>query len=321
MKCQSISASRMKTWKECEMKYYLDYHLGLPQEKKWATENGTLCHEVYEKIALAKTKGKKSKMLRVWMDFLLHAYRKTRKVTGRYGDIEEIPPLWTLSPKALVREKDCEACPYFSENACWVTGKDVDKFDGCPKEEFEDSVWLIEKVLDDPDLNPHNRKVLAAEQVFQLKLDDGAGGEIKVNGVIDLVEEFDKDTIEITDYKTGKWIQSYSDCLLDPQLLIYYAAIRELYPQYKNIFITIHYIRRRVMSFTFNPEDDQMIRERIVKVYHEINDNEFPQRRCDRNNGLVKFDWVCSGICHPETCQREFEKMVKNGGIENEKEE
>jgi hypothetical protein len=314
MKCKSLSASRDKSYEWCEFKYYLEYHLGIPQNKKFASEQGTFCHEIYEKLAKAHQKGiKRPKILKRWINLLVKAYRKKRKVTNRFGKEEIIPALWTLSPKALHREKTCDSCSYFTDGKCWVTGKDIKKFRGCPKDEFDDSIWLIEKVLNNETrLNPLNKKVLDVEKWFSLEIPSG-GEIIRVNGLIDLVTELDHESIEIEDYKTGKWIQTYSDCLKDIQLLIYYLAVRELYPQYKYIFVTIHYIRRKSLTFAFGPEDEKKTRQKIIKRYYEIVNNQFPQRRCDRPNGFVSFDYVCKYMCDAKTCQKKYEEMVKQG--------
>jgi len=319
MKCKSISASRDKSYEMCEFKYYLDYHLGIPQAKKFAAEQGTFCHEIYEKLAQESKKGvKKPKLLKGWVNLLLQAYRKDREVTNRFGAKEIIPALWTLSSKALEREKFCDTCSYFADGQCWVTGKDVTEFEGCPKDEFDDSAWLIEKVLNDESkLNPLNKKILEIEYKFSLKIPTHAE-TITVNGVIDLVAKIDKESIEIEDYKTGRYIQSYSDCLQDIQLLIYNLAARELFPEYKYIFVTIHYLRRKTLTFVFGPEDEEQTKQRIISRYFEIKNNTFPRRRCDKPNGFVNFDYVCKYMCNMKACQIEHEKMISHGEMTNE---
>lgn len=323
MKCTGLSASRDKTYGMCEFKYYLGYHLGIQEEKKFPTEQGTFCHEIYEILALQVLEGQKNpKILKEWFGLLLNAYRNTRKVKNRFGYEEEIPPLWTLSKKALERDKTCESCKYFADGNCWVAGKKIDQFEGCPRDEFDDSVKLIEQVIYNPGpLNPLNKTLIAAEDVFQLQLEDGAGEIVKVNGIIDLVTELDSESIEIEDYKTGKWTQTWLECQEDIQFLIYFVAARAKYPQYKNVFVTAHYLKRRSgrsPTMAFSDKDEAETRQRIVRRYHEIRNNKFPVRRCDRANGFVKFDWVCEYLCDPEACQREYEKVIKVGHIENE---
>lgn len=317
MDCNSLSASSTSCYnKQCHFKYYLDKHLRLPQPKKWATEQGTFCHSIFEELAKQMQAGGEITIRKGWKKLLLDAYRKEREIKNKFGEKERIPPLWVLSPKAIARQKDCDHCRWFKDNKCLVVGKKVEKFPGCPIEEFEDSIWLIKKVMDDnSQLNPINKKILQTEQQFTLHVDDGTGENIKVTGFIDLVNEVDDDTIEISDYKTGKHIQSYAECLEDPQPLFYHLAARELYPQYTNIFITIWYLQRRMMTFAFGPDDEIKARKMIIETYHKIKNDVFPRRRCDRSNGMVHFDYLCQGICSPKDCQREFNTMIEQGHI------
>jgi hypothetical protein len=319
MKCNSLSASRDKSHNICEFKYYLDYHLCIEQQKKFATEQGSFCHDIYELLGKAKKKGiSRPKILKRWIDMLTNAYNKSRKIVNRVGNEEVIPALWTLSKKALERNKKCDTCPYFNDGTCWVTGKDISKFEGCPKNEFDESQWLIEKVLEDEsELNPINKKILDVEKSFEIKIPTGRKDEIAVvRGFIDLVIELDKSTIEIVDYKTGR-DQSYSECLEDPQLLYYHYAVRQLYPQYKHVFVTLWYIKHRMMTVAFGPEDEEKTKQRIIRKFITIRETQWPRRRCDRYNGLVWFDWRCNCFCNPTLCQKEYEEMIKIGKMKN----
>lgn len=316
MDCNSLSASSTKCWEDCHFKYYLEKVLRIPQEKKWATENGTFCHSIFEQLAQQLKEGKEPEVRKNWKRQLIEAYRSTRTIKNKFGAEEQIPPLWELSAKALERQQTCDSCRWFKKNKCFIVGKKPEDFKGCPVEEFESSIWMIEKVLeDDSILNPLNKKILDTERGFKILVDDGAGTQIPVTGFIDLVVELDEESIEINDYKTGKWVQSYKECLEDPQLLYYHLAARELYPNKKHVFITLWYLQRRMMTFAFTPEDDERTKQRVIKTYHEIKNNQFPERRCDRPNGFVKFDWKCTSLCTPTTCQREYEKMIKDGCV------
>jgi len=324
MKCNSLSSSRIKCYDMCEFKYMLDYHLALEQKKKWASENGTFCHEIYENLADELKTGKGNpQTYETWFRQTVEAYRHTRTITNRFGKEEEIPPLWTLSEKALKREKHCDDCKYYGDGNCFVVGKKIDSFQGCPYDEFETSLWLIERVLEDKgslDLRKR-RKIIDTERAFRCKIDDGTGGEITINGVIDLICEVDKETIEIEDYKTGNFTQNPLESRRDMQFLIYHMAAREQYPQYKWIFVTVHWLKRRSgrsPTFCFSDKDVQETKRKLIVDYHNIRNNEFPLRRCDRSNGKVEFDYVCKYMCDPDTCQKEWEKMIEKGGIEED---
>lgn len=322
MKCNSMSASRYKCYGYCEFMYYLTYELGIQQKKKWATENGSFCHEIYEELANAVKEGRKPKIKRLWVRELVEAYRNERTIENKFGAEEKIPPLWTLSPKALEREKRCDKCPYFSAGKCWVTGKKIEDFEGCPRDEFDMSVWLIERVLEDKGrLNPQNKKIIGVEDKFDLEIKINDEHTIKMRGFLDVVSELDDETIEIEDYKTGKFTQNYRSCLEDPQFLIYYMAGRQMYPRYKWIFITPHWLQRKSgasPTLAFGPDDEARVRQMLIDRYLEIVHNDFPQRRCDRSNGFVNFDWLCKAFCDPKTCQVEWENFIADGATVDE---
>ena len=315
MKCTGLSASSYQTSSWCEFKYYLEQHLGIRGAAGFPAELGTLCHDLFEQIAQSTKDGKSSDVVVNWMRLLLQAFREERVITNKFGAKETIPPLWTLSKKILEREKMCESCPYFVENKCWVTGKDISTFEGCPKWEFGDAAWLIERIIDTPEYNPENQRIIDVERWFNLPIEYG-GSTVNIRGFIDLVTENNKKIIEICDYKTGA-IKYYKECGKDMQLRMYHLAARQLYPDYEHIFVKMHYLKyKRPFVFAFGPEDEEETRRQLINRYEEIVANEFPTRRCDRNNGFVSFDFVCKYMCDMETCQEKFEQMIKKGEIE-----
>jgi len=302
MKIHSISASKIKTYKLCHFKYYLEYHLALDTGVSFAAEQGSMVHIILEKFGEAKRDGIEHPTIEsTWYDEVLYAYRE-----------EE---LWKLSDKALNRDKACDSCGYYKDGNCFVAGKSIDKFAGCPKNEFDDAIWLVEKVINDKSLqNPLNKTVLDVEQWFDIKIQDG-DETIPVIGLIDIVTELDKDTIEIVDYKSGNYTQSYKECIKDPQLLIYHLATRRSYKDYKNILITIYYLRKKPLTLAFSPQDEKATENALKKYWYEIKADNSPKRRCDRMDGSIEFDHVCKYMCNPEMCKVQHKIFMENGGI------
>ena len=302
MKIHTLSASKIKTFKQCEFKYYIEYHLALDTGTTFAAEQGSMIHVVFEKFGEAKRDGIDHPTIEsTWYDEVLYAYRE-----------EE---LWKLSEKALVREKTCDGCGHFNSGDCQIAGKPIDTFAGCPKDEFADAIWLIEKVINDKTLqSPLNKKVVQVEQWFELEIDDN-GEKIPVVGLMDIVTELDNDTIEVVDYKSGNYTQSYNECLKDPQLLIYHFAARRSYKNYRNILVTIYYLRKKPMTLAFSPADERATENALKKYWTLIKSNESPRRRCDKMNGRVEFDHVCRYMCDPELCEKTYAEFVKNGCI------
>ena len=303
MKCDKLSASKIKTNKMCEFKYYLTYHLGIDLGTSFAAEQGSMVHVIFEKFGEAKRDGIKNPDIETkWYEYILYAYQKEG--------------IWLLSDKALYREKACEGCQFHGiDNVCQLTNTDVSLFAGCPKDEFLDSIKLVEKIINDPGPNnPLNKEIIDVEQKFDLIIEDG-NEKIPVNGIIDVVTKHSFDSIEIIDYKTGKHMMSYNECLKDPQLLIYNLAVNSQYKDYKNFFITINYLRANPITLCYEKEDLTKTTNSLIKNWYLIKGNQTPKRRCDRNDGTVVFDHICKYMCKPEICETHYKEFIDNGGI------
>lgn len=301
MKIIRLSASSIKTYISCPFKFYMEYHLALDSGTSFAAEQGSLVHLVFEKFGEAKRDGIENPPIEsTWYDEILYAYKEEG--------------LWKLSSKALQREKDCNNCQHYSNGNCLIAGKPVDQFDGCPKDEFEEAIWLAETVINDDSVSaPLNKKVISVEEKFEHVIPFN-GEDIVVVGFMDLVTELTEDAVEITDYKTGKFQMKDAECRSDPQLLIYHLVARSKYSKYKNVFITIHYLRSGPKTFAFGPKDEAGTTEAIKRYWKAIKEDESPKRRCDKGGETEKWDHVCKYMCNIELCKKNFLDMQKNGG-------
>lgn len=280
----------------CEFKFALEYHWGLQMPKGFAAEQGSLIHSVFEDFGRAIKAGKPRPTN--WLDKVLAAYRGG---------------LWKLSKKAPDRPKDCENCEHCVKGSCFITGQDITKFQGCPRDEFAECLELIHKVIDDKGPNnPLNKKIIDIENRFNITVGEE---NVPVNGIIDVVTEHDAETVEIWDYKTGSFQMSYDECKTDPQLLMYHLAARNIYPQYKNILVTIFYLQDKPMTFAFSEKDERGTVMALVHYWHRIHNNVCPSRRCDRKDGTVNFDWKCKAMCSPELCAKQYKKFVEEGSV------
>lgn len=295
MKLFKESASKIKSFKMCEFKYALEYHFGLQMAKNFAAEQGSLIHSVFETFGKAIKSGQPRPTN--WLDIVIKSYHDG---------------LWKLSKKAPDRAKDCENCEHYNKGSCFIVGQDITKFKGCPRDEFAECLKLIEGVIyDKSPNNPLNKKIIDVENRFNITVGDE---NIPVNGIIDVVTEQDADTIEIWDYKTGSFQMSYDECKTDPQLLMYHLAGRKIYPQYKNILVTIFYLQDKPMTFAFSEKDERGTTMALVHYWHKIRNNICPRRRCDRQDGTVNFDWKCKAMCSPELCGQQYKKFIADGG-------
>jgi len=303
MKMESISASRIKSYIMCPFKYYMDHHIKEPQKKGFGAEQGSLCHEIFEEVGRArKNKIENPIILEQWIEVVLAAYRGQEAI-------------WKLSPKALSRNKTCIDCDYHRDGLCRITNESVDKFEGCPKNEFEEAMKMIEMVIyDESPNNPLNKKIIGVEDKFVMYIQDG-DDMIPVVGILDIATELDADTVEIYDYKTGNFTQTYAECKKDPQLLIYNLSARRKMPQYKNAIITIWYLKKSPISLSFSAKDEIGTENAIKHYWRTIRNDVSPVRRCDRRDGTVNFDYKCKYMCNPEACKRHHAELIKLGGI------
>jgi hypothetical protein len=304
MKLYSLSASKIKTYKDCAFKFYLNYHLGLDLGTSFAADQGSMVHVILQKFGEANKLGIEDPPVKSkWYDYILHAYREEG--------------IWKLSEKALNRPKACDSCPYHlaQNNSCFVNNSAIESFKGCPKDEFEDAIWLVQRIINDETLqNPLNKKIIDVEERFEIDIMDGEE-VIPIVGYMDVVAELDKETIEVVDYKTGKHTMSYNECLTDPQLLIYHLAARRGYRGYQNIFITINYLRKKPVTLAFGQKDEDGTENAIKKYWYKIKSDESPRRRCDRLDGSVHFDHVCKYLCNIELCKKHHKEFLNNGGV------
>lgn len=302
MKVFSLSASKIKSLKLCEFKFYLEYHLFLSTGTSFAAEQGNMVHVIFERMGQDVRDGvalKNSYIFNNWREEVMHAYREEG--------------LWTLSPKVKTNEKPCKGCEFNMDGLCDIAGKPIDEFEGCPKPEYQDALWLVERVMNDKEVMwPLDQKIIDVENRFKLKIPDG-NEEITVNGIIDVVTELDNDTIDVVDYKSGNYIQSYNQCVKDPQLLIYHLAIRNKWRDYKNIMISIYYLRRKPLTLSFGKKEEVGTENALRHYFHMIQNNESPKRRCDKGWGEPRFDYVCKKMCDIELCKKEFSKFQDNG--------
>jgi hypothetical protein len=125
--------------------------------------------------------------------------------------------------------------------------------------------------------NPLNLDVVAPEQYFSVpleyewaKLDSGY---IKLNGFIDLIIKQSDDCYELIDWKTGKrkdWntgkVKNEETLRDDIQLLIYYYAMHQLFPQVNSFAVTIFYISDGgPYTVYFDKEDLPRLERRIER--------------------------------------------------------
>jgi len=295
----------MVNYKFCEMQYFMTYVLGYRTDSGKKAELGTIVHKVMEVISFLK-KFEQDNPKRKTLEC-------TDEVTGKIRIKAE--ELYTDDFLRTLEDLCFESYTKDSKHK-WTKGdrKEVTK--------------LVNVVMEHGVFDPRKRDILYPEPHFDMAIEepwakydfvDAQGnhleGQLAIKGTIDLVTKVDDDTIEVVDWKTGQrkdWVtgevKDYDKLQNDPQLLLYHYAISKMFPDYKNVIMTIYFIRPdQGGPFTLFFEDED--RDRFLGIlkdrYKDIvkNDNPKPLSR-DRSH------WKCTRICH--YCKNDWEGTNTN---------
>lgn len=128
---------------------------------------------------------------------------------------------------------------------------------------------LFEKghlMLEDYAATVKNRKIIALELPFELYLNNG----VPVKGVIDRVDELSETEVEITDYKTGFYHLTEEELRKDIQLGIYELVIRQKYPQYTSVKLTLNYLDYGKISIYKSDTDRKVVEDYLVVMYNKL---------------------------------------------------
>ena len=164
--------------------------------------------------------------------------------------------------------------------------------------------------------NPENHKIEAVEKFFEFYLEedwakweyDGEVGKLKVRGTIDLLAR-DNNFLLLRDWKTGKLRdKNYDKLMQDPQMLLYYWALRRLYPK-DYVLMSIFFIREKTPFYL--PFDDshivkfeQMMRRRVEEI-----------KKCTMPKKTIE-KWKCMYTCsYAKDCDK-INKEIKELGID-----
>lgn len=156
--------------------------------------------------------------------------------------------------------------------------------------------------------DPRRREILSPERSFDFpieeewaKLDNGE--YLRLKGTVDLITKVDSDTIEIIDWKTGQrmdWtskdtpVKDFNRLCKDTQLMLYYYAVREMYPEYKHIILSIFFIRDGgPFSICFDEETIDKIKSKIKATASVIQDCQLPKMVSS-----AQTDFRCTRLCH-----------------------
>jgi len=218
------SASAVNLYTHCPFAYFARYILGIDSGTGKSALQGKIVHLALEWMSRLKKHGK-----------------------------TDVDPMWLLNRAWDELADSCHGIELRK-----VTTR-IDKETGEFKEaaDFKKCRIAMETILGDPFYNPYGLNVLDIEKWFEIELpgeewqcqdQDGNLHQFTVRGLIDAVNEIDKDTLEIIDWKTGNRKDFYTQTPIDEEALtrevqprLYHLAAYFMYPRYKNILITFYY--------------------------------------------------------------------------------
>jgi ATP-dependent helicase/DNAse subunit B len=276
------------------MSYFITYNLGYQQLSGKRADLGTIVHKVMEVLASLKKElqdNPKSKKITIIDDALGEIY------TTESG----------LFKKPIVNQLANKSFEFYTNRS------PHNAFSSNDKETCIEMCWSALN-FNNGQFDPRKRDIVAAEPHFDIPIEedwakytytmpDGKviSGQLAIKGTIDLITKINDDTIEVVDYKTGRrldWAtgeeKTYKKLCSDPQLLLYNYAISKLFPQYKQIIMSIFFIKDGgPFSICFDKEDHHKFLEMLKDRFKDIQQNNTPKPISqDRSN------WKCTKLCH-----------------------
>lgn len=305
MKITTVSPSRLKTAMKCDFKYFLTYEWGWADDLftyTFSSEFGTAVHATLEEYAKAKgqidVKVEYLKQLGIHNPFLKDMMKAPSRARASY-----------------FVDKVCQTCPFFNpENAkCGLVNKHVEHFEGCPKGLYEDGLKMVNTAIARYDIyfrtgiksaeNP-NGKVIGVELPVGISWGkDEEGEDIKMNGFIDLVIEYDPDTIMIVDYKTGYSTPTHEEFIDDLQPRMYSYSAKVMFPGYKFIWVQFDYFRGVPLEYAFTHSDDEKTRQDVVGLYNRVKQARKIKRRAQ--------DHYCKHLCNRPLCDQKWAELLQ----------
>jgi len=302
-------SSSLGTFEMCEMKYFFQYVLGMKDQTNKKAVLGTVFHRVMQVLADKKKAQSDGK----------------RKLKN--DDIQDL---------TFAQCDDIE----FVTGLCFEYYKHhEDDVDLTPKD-LQTCIGWVYKALayNNGCMDPRNQNINATEQFFDIEIKkDWAkyryeingqvfDGYLSIKGTVDVIIKESDLYFQVLDYKTGRrlnWAtgkeKTYEDLHSDKQLLLYYYALKNLFPE-RNFYVSIYYVNDGgVFDIVFTEEDYYKAENMLRKKFEDIRSIELPkQLSADQQN------WKCTKLCKfseqyensgKTTCQY-FHDLIRSKGMD-----
>lgn len=301
-------SSSLGTLEMCEMKYFFQYVLGMKDKTNKKAVLGTIFHRVMQVLADKKIA------------------QKNKKKKLENDDIEDL----TFA--------QCDDIDYVTYLCFEYYKKHEDDVDLKPAD-LKTCIGWVHKALayNNGMLDPRNQNVHATELFFDIEIkkpwaeyyykinDKVFEGNLSIKGTIDLIIKEDESYYQVLDYKSGKrlnWAtgkeKTYEDLCSDKQLLLYFYALKNLYPDH-DFYTSIYYVNDGgIFDIVFSDDDYEKAENMLKQKFDHVRSIKLPKQLSrDQSN------WKCTKLCKfaenfkdgKTTCQY-FHDMIESDGMD-----
>lgn len=257
-----LRSSSISTWKQCPLKYFISYVLGIRLPANEAANRGTIVHASAERLS------RKKMMLQAG--------------TTSYFDDD-------LNREVLLSEINLDWAVNTAFEYYTVTKPLQQK--PFKKDAFQDVHSQVERILNDPIYSPMVNHIIDVEKFFDIELkEDWAKydftvqgkrfeGHLKLRGTMDCIMKTNNTHFTYFDIKSGRtrwdWAKqkekTYDEFRNDVQLRLYHYILNILYPEVDYWTLTLYYSKvGEATAILFTKEDLPYTLKAIRRVFEDI---------------------------------------------------
>lgn len=307
-------SSSLNNWSYCQQQYFISYVLGIPAVANQKTDMGTITHKVLEILAMIKHATQRNEdyieddimgKMKFGKDWMKPTFLTEEEIAieNKSRSAKSIYKYNCLLPKNHVRYGvDLVNLIIDKVYSYYIAKLPHHDWTGATAKQVKIMSWIA---LDFKNgmFDPRKRDILSPEKQFDFPIDEPWANNLRLKGTVDLITKIDDDTIEIIDWKTGQrmdWaakdtpVKDFNRLCKDTQLMLYYYAVREMYPEYPHVILSIFFIRDGgPFSICFDDETIDKIKNKIKSTAAVIKECDIPKMV---SSGQT--DFRCTRLCH-----------------------
>jgi len=284
-------SSLLNQWSYCQQSTYIQYALGLQSPSSLKATWGTISHKVLEIFAIAKKQ--------------IQDNPTKKKITFKDEEVGE----FTFNVNDLLSDSFYNEAMDRAYNHYKVSNPNLAFND---KKDYKFCKDMVDNCIgyNNGQYDPRKVEIFKPEQSFNISLKDedwahfeyeGEKYILELKGTMDLLVKESEETLHLWDFKTGKrwdWStgQEKTEEKLnkDLQLLMYYYCTSKLFPQFKNIVVTILFLRDGgPYSICFDTSHHDIFISRLRGLIKEMHSCKLP-----KPINKWRSDFRCTRLCH-----------------------